>query len=158
MTQRTIIRDRLNYVRGWLNDVLPRLTPEMLPWAPAPGMRTIAGQLVEIVAVEATLVPALRDGTLPADEELAAIANEEMPLDALLQALIDVRSRTLAYLDHLSENDLAAELVVPQWYGAYWKTPLPCGEHFRNVAEHEFYHAGQLITYLWARGDDPYAW
>ena len=79
-------------------------------------------------------------------------------MDGLKRALVEVRGGTLAHLETLGEAELAEEVTLPQWYGAYWPKPCPRGEHFRNVAEHEFYHAGQLISYLWARGDDPYVW
>jgi len=158
MTQKEIIKGRLKNARGWLNEVLPRLTPELLAWAPAEGVRTVAGQLVEIISVEAQLVPALKGGKLLTDEELAGIANEESSLEVLLAALRDVRERTLGCLEGLSEADLAADVTLPQWYGAFWLKSGPLGEHFRNIAEHEFYHAGQLITYLWVRGDNPYDW
>lgn len=157
MTQKEIIQGRLGTSRWWLNEVLPRLSPEMLAWAPAEGVRTIAGQLVEIISVEAQLVPAVK-GKLLTDEELSEIATEESSLETLLAALTEVRARTLECLEGLSEAELAAEVSLPQWYGAFWRTPLPLGEHFRNVAEHEFYHAGQLMTYLWVRGDNPYDW
>ena len=158
MTQHEIIKGRLDYARRWLTDVLPRLTPEMLSWAPTTGMRTVAGQLVEIIAVEAQLVPALKNGRLLTDDEISAIASEQSSLDALLIALTDVRKLTIECLEGLSEADLAAEVTLPQWYGAYWLRPGPCGEHFRNIAEHEFYHVGQLMSYLWAKGDNPYDW
>ena len=158
MTQRDILRGRLAYARGWLDSVVPRLTPEMLAWAPGEGMRTISGQLVEIISVEASLVPVLRDGVEPSEDEIAAIIGDPTGLDGLKRALVEVRGGTLAHLETLGEAELAEEVILPQWYGAYWPKPCPRGEHFRNVAEHEFYHAGQLISYLWARGDDPYGW
>ena len=130
----------------------------MLPWAQAEGMRTVAGQLVEILWVEAQLVPALKDGKLLTDDELSAIANEESDLDQLLDALKSVREQTLQYLNSLDEAELIADVTLPQWYGAYWPKSGPRAEHFRNVAEHEFYHVGQLMSYLWARGDNPYDW
>lgn len=130
----------------------------MLAWAPSAGMRTVSGQLVEILSVEAHLVPALKEGRRLSDDEVAEMIGDENSLAGLRNALTEVRTRTLGYLDTLSEAELAEAVSVPQWYGAYWENPMPVGEHFRNVAEHEFYHAGQLISYLWARGDDPYAW
>jgi uncharacterized damage-inducible protein DinB len=158
MTQGEIIAGRLNYVRGWLDDVLPRLTDEVLPWAPGAGMRTISGQLAEIITVEAQLVLMMRDGKELSDEEFAAIVEDPDDLETLKRVLTTVRASTLEYLKTLSEAELAEEVILPQWYGAYWPKPCPRGEHFRNVAEHEFYHVGQLISYLWAGGDDPYAW
>jgi uncharacterized damage-inducible protein DinB len=158
VTQREIIAGRLDYVREWLDDVLPRLTPEMLSWAPETGMRTVSGQLVEIIAVEAQLVPIMRDGKELSEDEIAAIVEDPSSLDGLKKVLTEVRGSTLAYLETLSEAELAEGVTLPQWYGAYWPKPCPRGEHFRNVAEHEFYHVGQLISYLWASGDNPYDW
>ena len=158
MTQGDIIRGRLKTARWWLDSVLARLTPEMLPWAPVDGMRTLSGQLVEIIEVEAQLVPVLTTGKTLPDEEVAAIVGDPTSFEGLKQALSVVRARTLAHLDTLSEEDLARDVSVPQWYGAYWPKECPLGEHFRNIAEHEFYHSGQLMTYLWAKGDNPYDW
>ena len=158
MTEREIIRGRLDYARAWLDSALPRLTQEMLTWVPTEGMRTISGQLIEIISVEAQLVPVLKDGKELTDDELASIIEDPNSLDTLRRVLAEVRERTFEFLGSLSDDQLKAEVSVPQWYGAYWPKPCPCGEHFRNIAEHEFYHAGQLISYLWARGDDPYNW
>lgn len=158
MTQGEIIRGRLDESRKRLDGVMPRLTPEMLPWAPGEGVRTVSGQLVEIVEIEAQLVPVLTTGKGLSEEGLAKIVGDPTSLDGLKRALTEVRARTLAHLETLSEADLAEDVALPQWYGAYWPTRVPLGEHFRNVAEHEFYHVGQLISYLWARGDDPYEW
>lgn len=158
MTQKEIIKGRLDYAREWLDSVLPRLTQEMLSWAPGEGMRTVSGQLVEIISVEAFLVPALQEGRRLSDAEVTELVGDETDLDGLKRALIEERARTLAHLETLSDAELLESVALPQWYGAYWPKGLPRGEHFRNVAEHEFYHAGQLISYLWARGDDPYAW
>jgi uncharacterized damage-inducible protein DinB len=158
MTQGEIIRGRLKTARWWLDSVLTRLTPEMLGWAPKEGMRTISGQLVEIIEVEAQLVPVMVYGKTLSDEELAAIVGDPTSLEGLKNVLTEVRGRTLAHLDSLSEADLAEEVSLPQWYGAYWPKPGPLGEHFRNTAEHEFYHAGQLMSYLWAAGDNPFDW
>ena len=100
----------------------------------------------------------MKTGKTLTDVEISAIANEQSGLDELLNALIEVRRGTLECLEGLTEAELAADVTLPQWYGAYWLSPGPCGEHFRNIAEHEFYHAGQLMSYLWARGDNPYDW
>src|SRR5689334_9416134 len=103
MTQGEIIKGRLNTARWWLNTVLPRLTPELLPWAPTEGMRTISGQLVEIIEVEAQLVPVLRDGKQLSEDELAAIVGDQSSLEGLRQVLTGVRGRTLEHLASLSE-------------------------------------------------------
>lgn len=158
-TRNDLIKARLAHVRRWLDSVLVRLTPEMMDWAPAPGMRTVGGQLGEIIWVEAPLVPRLKDGRQPSDDELNAIIGSESDFENLKRVLIEVRRKTLEYLDSLSEAELTAEVPSGQaWFGTMWLPSMPRAEHFLNIAEHEFYHTGQLISYLWSRGDDPYKW
>ena len=73
--------------------------------------------------------------------------------------LNDVRQGTLAFLDSLTDDELSEEIASgDQYYGTLWLPTMPRAEFFLNVAEHEFYHVGQLISYLWASGNDPYQW
>lgn len=158
-TQRELIKARKAHVRRWLDETTSRLTPDLMEWAPAKGMRTIAGQLVEIISVEACLVPHLREGRNLSDAEVDAVIGDQHSLESLLRTLIEVRSRTLDYLDSLTNEELAEEVPSGQaWFGTLWLPMMPRAEHFLNIAEHEFYHVGQLISYLWSRGDDPYKW
>ena len=130
-----------------------------MEWAPAEGMRTVAGQLVEIIAVEVPLVPRLKEGRQPTDPEVDAIIGDQHSLENLRRALIDVRQSTLEYLDSLTDDELSEEVRSGEaWFGTLWLPTMPRAEHFLNIAEHEFYHVGQLISYLWCHGDDPYKW
>src|SRR4051794_14794997 len=119
MTQSEILKGRLDYSRSWLNSVLPRLSQEMLDWAPGKEMRTISGQLVEIIEVEAKLVPALISGEELSEEEVAVIVGDPSSFLGLKNSLTVVRERTLDFLATLSEAELAEEVTLPQWYGAY---------------------------------------
>ena len=155
LTPKDLITARLSNVRRWLDTVLRRLTPELLEWSPAPGMRTIAGQLVEIIAVEAPLVPYLKTGHLLTEAEIEAIVGDAQNLNNLLHVLTEVRQRTLDYLNSLTEEELSE--IVPSgdaWFGTLWLPAMPRAEHFLNIAEHEYYHVGQLITYLWCKGEE----
>ncbi|MEX2242249.1 MAG: hypothetical protein WD716_00220 [Fimbriimonadaceae bacterium] len=49
-TLHQLIKARLDIVREDLDEAVARISDDMLPWAPAPGMRTIKGQLEEIAA------------------------------------------------------------------------------------------------------------
>ena len=159
LSQRTIVRARLDHVRRWLDSVVKRLTPEMMEWAPVDGMRTIAAQLVEIVSIEMCTLIWLKEGRLPAESEEGELIGDQHSLENLRQKLIMARQATLDYLDSLSDEELSDELPSgKQWYGTMWLPVMARAEHFLNIAEHEFYHTGQLISYLWARGDDPYKW
>ena len=159
LTQRDLVKARMAHVRRWLDSCLKRLKPEMMSWAPAEGMRTIGGQLAEIIWVELPLVPRLKEGRELNDAELNAIIGDENNLGQLLRALDETRDQTLKYLDALSDEELAEQVPSGDaWFGTLWLPSMPRAEHFLNIAEHEFYHTGQLISYLWARGDDPYKW
>ena len=130
-----------------------------MDWAPAEGLRTVAGQLVEIIAVEVPLVPRLKQGKILTDPEIDAIIGDQHSLENLLRGLVDVRQNTIEYLDSLTDEELSEEVPSGQaWFGTLWLPAMPRAEHFLNIAEHEFYHVGQLISYLWCRGDDPYKW
>ena len=159
LTQKDLVKARLAHVRRWLDSCLKRLSPEMMAWAPAAGMRTIGGQLAEIISVEVPLVPRLKDGRQPSDAEVNAIIGDENDLQNLLLVLTETRNQTLNYLESLSDEELAEEIPSGDaWFGTMWLPSMPRAEHFLNIAEHEFYHTGQLISYLWSRGDDPYKW
>ncbi len=158
-TRGALIRARLDHVRRWLDSTLEHVPSESVDWAPTEGMRTVGGQLVEILEIEIPLVPRLKEGRHPGEDEIATAVGDPHDLESLKRALADVRRGTLEYLDSLTDEALAQEIpTVDRYYGTLWLPTLPRAEHFLNVAEHEFYHVGQLIAYLWARGDDPYRW
>jgi uncharacterized damage-inducible protein DinB len=158
-TRRDLVKARLGHTRRWLNSTLKRVTPDLLDWAPAEGMRTVGGQLVEIISVELSLVPHLKEGRQLSDPEIDAIIGDQQSLENLTGKLVEVRRGTLEYLDSLSEDELVEKVPSGDaWFGTLWLPSMPRAEHFLNIAEHEFYHVGQLISYLWARGDDPYKW
>ena len=118
-------------------------------------MRTIAGQLVEIISVEAPLVPYLKTGYLLTEAEVDGIVGNSHNLNHLLHALTEVRQSTLDYLNSLSDPELSE--IVPSgdpWFGTLWLPAMPRAEHFLNIAEHEYYHVGQLISYLWCKGEE----
>jgi uncharacterized damage-inducible protein DinB len=158
-TRHQLVEARLKTARSDMGQILPRITPDMLGWAPAPGMRTIAGQLVEVAATELQLITQLRDGRWISDPEAAQIIGDCSDLDTLRQALGAFREQTLAFLHSLTPEQLEEEVEFDAgWFGSLGLPTIPRAEVFINVADHEWYHWGQLTTYLWTRGDDPYKW
>ena len=75
-TRHQLVGARLQTARHDMGQILPRITPDMLDWAPAPGMRTIAGQLMEIAATELQFITQLHDGRWISDPEVAAIIGD----------------------------------------------------------------------------------
>lgn len=158
-TVHDFLKARLALVREDLDEVIGRLTEEMLPWAPTPGMRTVRGQLVEIACTEVMLMAWIREGKRLSWEEAEDLGEQSNTLEGLKGILRDTRSATLAYIDSLSADEL--EILVPfpeRWFESLRFPMAPRAEAIRSLAAHEWYHTGQLVSYMWSRGDDPYKW
>jgi uncharacterized damage-inducible protein DinB len=152
-----LLKARLAMARQDLWKVLDHLTDADVTWAPAEGMRTIGGQLYEISGKETEIIVWLQTGEWPDPEHDPFDKNA--PLAHMKAVLEANRVATWAYMDSLSENELRAIHPVPQgWWEGLRLTECPRDEILRNIAVHEWYHTGQLITYLWIKGDDPYNW
>ena len=154
-----LIRASLKSTRAELEEVFPHLSDDMLDWAPAPGMRTIQGQLVEIIGTELSIVERLMGGSKRAYTDIEADLTEMKELLGILEKLSSVREVTLGFLASLSEEQLNSEADVSQGSKDYMELEsVPTREMFRYIVRHEAYHTGQLVSYLWARGNDPYSW
>ena len=159
LSLRDRLKARLQLVRNDLEEVMGRLHEGDLPFAPSEGMRTIGGQLAEIAGTERQLLAWLRDGEIIPFEKANAFYERAGSLAGMRDALNEVRSETLSYLDSLSEEELETPTSMPKgWYESLGADAVPPSEVFRSLAQHEWYHVGQLVSYQWFRGDDPYKW
>lgn len=153
-----LLKARFLTIRRDLDEVVDRIPPDALAWAPAEGMRTLGGQLFEIVSAEIQLLTLLREDRWVEDEAVADRIGDLDDLNAFRKVLVDVRGETLAYLDRLTPEELTEEVEYGGgWLGSLGLPTVPRAEVFLNVAEHEWYHVAQITSYLWARGVDPYA-
>lgn len=156
---RIFVVARLARVRKDLDDVTDRISQEMIPWAPRVGMRTVGGQLVEIAQTEMEIVAMLREGRTLDEKEAKATIGDCESLDNLVSALARVRGATLAYIASLSDEDIEGPVAIPpSWFESLGLESVPRSEILVSIAMHEWYHVGQLVSYLWTRGDDPYKW
>ena len=122
-------------------------------------MRTVGGQLREIAGTERQLLALLERGEHLSGEVANDFGEQGNTLQGLKKALGDIRAETLNYLDSSSEEDLARFVSMPEgWFESLDQTEVPLAENFRSIAQHEWYHVGQLVSYLWSRGDNPYKW
>ncbi|MFI5385459.1 MAG: DinB family protein [Fimbriimonadales bacterium] len=137
---RDFVMSRLASVREDLDEVLSKLDQEMMEWAPGEGMRTVAGQLFEIAAMEVQMLARVKEGRRLTDEDAKQRFGDCDSLENLKKVIVAVRGRTLDYLDSLGPDEFDKHMAI-EW-----------------IAMHEYYHVGQLISYLWARGDNPYRW
>jgi len=157
-TQRERVIARLNSVRADLDEVLRHLNPSLMPWAPSAGMRTVAGQLVEIAGSEYQLLMRVAHNEVITDGDIRDEIGTYEDFETLRKYLDDVRRQTLEYIGSLSDEALEEEVSIPGWHESIGLPSLPRIEFFIGVASHEAYHVGQLVSYLWARGDNPYEW
>lgn len=157
-TQRDLVLARLSHTRDALDEVLAHVAPDQMTWAPKEGMRTVAGQLVEIAATELQILARLTEGRNVSDDDVRAQIGAYEDFETLKAFLVEVRNQTLAYLASISDDQLAEPVAIQGWHESIGLPKTPRAEIFISVCQHEGYHTGQLVTYLWAKGDNPYAW
>lgn len=144
-------------VRQDLDQVLARFTDADVSWSPGQGARTVGGQLFEIVGKEVETLLWIQQGEWP--EEVSPFDPNSSTIAEMRTVLGSIREETFTYLDSQSEADLRRMIPCPDgWWEALRLTECPQDEILRNIAMHEWYHTGQLVSYLWIRGDDPYSW
>lgn len=140
-------------------EAIGRLDDSMLAWAPGPGMRTIHGQLVEILMTEVSLTDRIAGRKKRSVKEMEAPFRAAESVEEQRVLLAQVRGETLSLLDSLSDSEMEVPVEVSKGFADWLELEtVPAAELFRHIARHESYHAGQLVSYLWARGDDPYSW
>ncbi len=159
MNEKQLLRAQLASVRKELAEVFPRLTDSLIDWAPGPGVRTIHGQFVEIMSTEENIADLLAGGLRRSEQDVEGPLWACKTISGLVKKLDEVRARTLHILDSVDDAKLSAAVPVSPGFGQWLElNPVPMSELVRFIARHESYHAGQLVTYLWSRGDDPYKW
>ena len=152
------MKTRLSLVRGDLLTALGHVSDEMLAWAPAEGMRTVDGQIREIAQTELQIMGLLKTGDAPTFESVAAQVRRDS-VAGYRELLDQVRADTVTWIDSQTDEQLDATVAVPGgWFEALGLENTPKSEVLRSLAAHEWYHVGQLVSYLWFRGDNPYRW
>lgn len=152
-----LLKARFASVRQDLCQALDRLREEDLDWAPREGMATIRGLLLEIANKEVETLGWVETGVWP--DEYEGAFPDDASLATVRVRLDEIRTGSLALIDSLDEAGLRRTVANPEgWWEGLRIGECPFDEILRNVAAHEWYHTAQLVTYLWARGDDPAAW
>lgn len=145
-------------VRQDFDQMLSRLSDADIPWRPAEGMRTVGDMLVEIANKEMETIAWLRTGVWP-DNEPDAFDPQTSTLVEMRKRMEELRQDTHAYIDSFDDFGLDELIQCPDgWWEALRLRECPRSEILRNIAMHEWYHTGQLVIYLWQKGDDPYEW
>lgn len=157
MSQKKFIEARLNFTRQDLNEVLSRLTDADVTWSPKEGVRKIGSLLLEIANKDREVVRYLQTGQWPDDEPDPF--NETSSLEEMKAGLQSTRDLTFQFLASLTDEQLDETIQLPEkWWEALRLLECPRSEMLRNISAHEWYHTGQLVIFLWMRGDDPRKW
>lgn len=151
---RSRLRFDLSQVR---QELVATVTPiSDLDYAPTPGMKSYRDQLVEIGATEAESIAFLTTGKIPEWKDLEAEV-VGATVDEYLDSLGALRRKLFDVLDGLSDSQLSEALEVPRhWLEFVGDTTIEREELFRWLTRHEYYHLGQIISYRWIQGFDPY--
>lgn len=158
-TRKQLLLARLAFVRRDLEEVFRQLKDNHLNFAPGAGVRATFDQFLEIGMNEVMAVALLRDGKCLTHQEAEATLSHEPSVAAYSKMLSEVRAETVAYIESLSEEDLAESVEASNpWYASFGLKTVPRYDALSSIAFHEYYHVAQLITYAWSREDDPYLW
>src|SRR5947209_16641670 len=103
-TLHELLKARFAMARQDLEEVLGRLTDADLPHAPREGMRTVAGQLLEIANKEKETLGWLRTRVWP-DDDPDSFDSGSANLETIRATLNSLRPDTIAYIESQSESD-----------------------------------------------------
>ena|ERR1051325_9925044 len=155
-------RDRLLHslaeVRKELAEEVAKLKPEEFDNSPNPAleMKTCKGLLQEIGTMEKLSMGWLIEQKMASWESAVAWSGDSA--ESTMRDLEAIRADTIAYLNGCTEDKLETPVPLPEeWYQYFPDTVIEPEELVRWVVQHEYYHLGQLITYRWIWGDNPYA-
>ena len=147
----------LNEVRKELEMEVDKVKAEEFEYSPSPdlGMKSCKALLQEIGSMEKICM------TWTAHQQMlgweTAVAWSGNDAVSTMKDLAAIRAETLAYLKDAGEDKLQAPIPVPaEWRQYFAGDTIEPEEMIRWVTRHEYYHLGQLVTYRWILGDNPY--
>lgn len=145
----------LEDIRQELAAEVRQLKPEELDWHPRPDMKSPKGLLQEIGTMEKVCM-AIAAGDPELEWEKAVSWSGE-DAGAILSDLERIRAETTTFLRSAADGQLTKPVSLPESWQQYFKgATVEPEELVRWVARHEYYHLGQLITYRWLLGHNPY--
>ena len=154
------LRGRLEFdlgsVRKELVEHVSRIQSAEFGYAPSPGMKSYRDLIVEIGAMEVESCTLLATGVVPSWADCEARVRGDTAQD-LLASLNDIRRFTLVWLEDATPEDLAKAIPIPEsWWPYMGREKIEAEEFIRWISRHEYYHLGQIITYRWIQGHNPY--
>jgi len=122
-------------------------------YAPAEGMKSYRALLIEIGGEEVETAAMLFGKPVTREEADAAVAGSTT--NELLDSLSLIRQSTLAYLEQ-ADNMQRTIPLAEEWRSYFGDKEWEAEEFLRALALHEYYHLGQIVSYRWIQGHNPY--
>ncbi len=151
------VKDRLvkclKGVRDEVTALSNKIGRDEFNWAPRPDMKSFRELLREMATMERICIAWVSTGQELVWESAVAWSGED--LESTLRDLERVRKQTTTYLASCTEEQL--EQPMPALWGSFLgREMLEPEEMVRWVAMHEYYHLGQMVSYRWILGHNPY--
>jgi uncharacterized damage-inducible protein DinB len=155
-------QDRINRIIHTFNEIRANLIQELakmdegeFEWEPKPGMKSIKAQIQEVAHMEFVCRDHAKTGITPDWQTAVTWPGEDV--ESHIEVLGKVRSDSLEYLRSLADSDLDEHVELPEKWKAWWGSEsIAREEFFRWIGRHEYYHVGQITTFLWTLGKNPY--
>lgn len=146
----------MRQIREELRQTVSPIADTDLDYAPAEGMKGYRALLQEIGAMQAETMLFLTTGKVPEWSDCGAMIHGDT-FAALLETMDAVQSSLTAYLQGAEDDELRSTLPMPEeWVGFFETHRIEREELVRWVCRHEYYHLGQIVTYRWIQGHNPY--
>jgi len=153
----------LREIRKALISEALRVKPEEFDTAPRQEMKSYKALLREIGIEEKETVTWIVRRVLPDftasewDRTWGDYPWTGDDLESVLRDLATIRVETVAYIEGVSEDVLQTPIPLPDPWKAYFGLQeMEPEQLIQLVARHEYYHLGQIVTYRWLAGDNPY--
>lgn len=146
----------LTKVRKELIEVVSAIPTADLDYVPADGMKSYRELIGEIGAMEHESLVLVSTGIAPDWAECEAQLRGQTT-EELLADLAAIRMTLLTWIEEAPESGLQSLIPLPEEWHPYYDGPdIVAEELIRWVTRHEYYHLGQIITYRWIQGINPY--
>lgn len=162
MTAKEVIRAALDQSAAWLEMLVSDMKTNALAYPTPRGGNHPLWVLGHLVTSEASMTagfilgeqnPLARwDALFGMGSQPTADASQYPSWDELVQTSKSVRAATLKLLDSYTDADLSKPSKAPPEYGLYFGS---VGKVFLMVANHAFFHAGQVADARRAVGKPP---
>lgn len=146
----------LRTVRRELKETLAEIPDSELDYAPAPSMKSYRKLLEEVGAMLVETLVMVTEGRVPRWKECEARIQGDT-FETIVASMDAALDELVAFIAQGPSDRWSREVEIPDlWEKYFGTTSLEPEELIRWVARHEYYHHGQIVSYRWIQGFNPY--